>query len=175
MNSTGSRLRAIAVTALFFAASGLVLLGAIWSLDTLPLTLPGFGALADYAPGATLAGITQAPVFVALSAAYLVAGAIVVAIDTQYCDRMLAIFADVLLMAIAAAVGFAAGYWVMLRLLGSMNAFDFTALRTIGICALVVFVLSLIPPHRLRANIFVRLLSAIVLLLAGPLLLLNLG
>ncbi|MCD7061042.1 hypothetical protein [Pelagibacterium xiamenense] len=175
MNSTASRLRAIAVTALFFAASAFALLGAVWGLDALPFVLPGFGGLADYAPGATLAGITQAPVFIALSAAYLIAGAIVVLIDTQYCDRMLAIFADVLLMAIAAAVGFAAGYWIMLRLLGTAGGFDFIALRPIGICALIVFILSLIPPDRLRGNLLVRGLTAIVLLLAGPLLILNLG
>lgn len=175
MNSIASRLRAIIVTALFFAASALALLAAIRGLYALPFTLPGFGGLEDYDPGTTLAAVTNPSIFVALSAAYLVSGALVTLIDTQYCDRMLAIFADVLLMAIAAAVGFAVGYWIMLRLLGTGGAFDFVGLRPIGICALIVLLLSLIPPHRLRANLFARLLSVLALLIAGPLLILSLG
>lgn len=175
MNSTANRLRAIIVTAVFFAASAFALLAAIRAIAALPFVLPGFDAIGSYDPRATLAAIANPSIFVALSAAYLVSGALVVLIDTQYCDRMLAIFADVLLMTIAAIVGFAAGYWILLRLLGTGDAFDFAALRPTGICAAIVLLVSLVPPHRLRGNLFARLLSALALLIAGPLLLLNLS
>ena len=54
MNPVASRLKAIAVTAAFFALSGLALLGVIWGLSALPFTVPGGLALTAYRPHDTV-------------------------------------------------------------------------------------------------------------------------
>ncbi|HCO55688.1 MAG TPA: hypothetical protein DIT93_11800, partial [Pelagibacterium sp.] len=116
MNPVASRLKAIAVTAAFFALSGLALLGVIWGLSALPFTVPGGLALTAYRPHDTVSILSDLRLPVALTAAFLVATAIVLVFSSAYLDKMIAIFADVLLMVMAALAGFVAGYWVLLRL-----------------------------------------------------------
>ena len=118
MNPVSNRLKAIAVTAAFFALSGLALLGVIWGLSALPFTVPGGLALTAYRPHDTVSILSDLRLPVALTAAFLVATAIVLVFSSAYLDKMIAIFADVLLMLMAALAGFVAGYWVLLRLAG---------------------------------------------------------
>ncbi|GGA53065.1 hypothetical protein [Pelagibacterium lentulum] len=175
MNSLGSRLRAIGITVGFFAASAFVLLGTIWALAALPFTIPGLAELASYRPHDSIGAVSDFRIIAVLSAAYLAAMALVVLIDMPYCDKMLAIFADVLLMAVAAIWGFIFGYWLLLRLAGYENFLDLNYILASLIAPFVVFVASLVPLPRLRHPFILRLLVALVLLAGAPFLLLHLG
>src|SRR5690554_3677811 len=112
MNTLASRLKALAITAGFFALSAMALLGLIWGLNAVPFAFPGQAELGSYRPHDSVAAVSDLRILAALTAAYLMAGALVLVIDSNYCDRMLAIFADVLLMFVAGMVGFVAGYWL---------------------------------------------------------------
>lgn len=171
MNPVASRLKAIAITALFFALSALVLLGVIWGLAALPFPVPGQMALESYRPHDTVALLSDLRLPVALTAAFTVATAIVLAFDSGYLDRMIAIFADVLLMLMAALAGFVAGYWLLLRLAGYDNFIRLDFLQAAVICPVIVFALSLIPPHRVRGSWLARIGLVLALLLAAPALL----
>lgn len=175
MNSLGSRLRALGITTGFFAVSAFVLLGTIWALSALPFSLPGLTELAGYRPHDSIGAVSDFRMIVVLSAGYLAAMALVVLIDMPYCDKMLAIFADVLLMAVAAIWGFILGYWVLLRLAGYENFLSLDYALASLIAPLVVFGASLIPLPRLRHPFVLRLLAALLLLIGAPFLLLRLG
>lgn len=171
MNPIGSRLKAIAITALFFALSAFALLGLIWGLDALPFALPGHEALRAYRPHDTVAAVSDLRITVVLTAAFLVATAIVLTLDSDYCDRMLAIFADVLLMMMAAMAGCVAGYWALLRLAGFANFITVDFVQAALVCPAVVFGISILPLGRLRAALPMRIGMALLILLAAPALL----
>lgn len=166
MNSVSSRLKAVAVTALFFALSAFCLLGVVWLGAMLPI--PGQGALAGYRPHDTIALLSDLRLPVALTAAFLVALAIVVLFSSAYLDRMIAIFADVLLMTMAALAGFVGGYWVLLRLAGYANFLDWNFARAAIIPPAIVFALSMLSPAWARASWWRRLLTIIAALAAAP-------
>lgn len=171
MNPVASRLKAIAVTAAFFALSGLALLGVIWGLAALPFTLPGGQALSAYRPHDTVSVLSDLRLPVALTAGFLVATAIVLVFSSAYLDKMIAIFADVLLMLMAALAGFVAGYWVLLRLAGFDNFLRAEFLQAAIIPPVVVFAVSLVSPTRLRSSWALRIASILALLIATPFLL----
>ncbi|AEQ51460.1 hypothetical protein [Pelagibacterium halotolerans] len=174
MNPVASRLKAIAVTAAFFALSGLALLGVIWGLAALPLTVPGGLALTAYRPHDTVSVLSDLRLPVALTAAFLVATAIVLLFSSAYLDKMIAIFADVLLMLMAALAGFVAGYWVLLRLAGYENFMRLDFLQAALVPPVVVFAVSLLSPSRLRSSWAIRIAAILALLIAAPLMLVNL-
>lgn len=171
MNPISSRLKAIAITALFFALSGFALLGLIWGLNALPIAFPGQDALNAYRPHDTVAAVSDLRITVVLTAAFLVATAIVLILDSDYCDRMLAIFSDVLLMMMAAMSGFVAGYWALLRLAGYSNFITMDFIQAALICPVVVFAASILPLGRLRSVLPMRVGAALLVLLAAPVLL----
>ncbi|WP_127143528.1 hypothetical protein [Pelagibacterium montanilacus] len=172
MNATGNRIKAIAVTLLFFAISAFVLLGIVWGIDALPFTVPGLAAIGSYSPHDSIAAVSDLRASFVLTAAYLVATALVVLINTQYCDRMLAILADVLLMMFAAMAGFVIGYWVLLRLAGYQNFLTVEYGLSYLICPAVIFLLSTIPMERLRWPLPLRILTVLALVFAAPIVLL---
>lgn len=174
MNPVASRLKAIAVTAAFFALSGLALLGVIWGLAALPFTVPGGLALTAYRPHDTISVLSDLRLPVALTAAFLVASAIVLGFSSNYLDKMIAIFADVLLMLMAALAGFVAGYWILLRLAGYENFLRLDFLQSALIAPLVVFGVSLLSPTRLRSSWAFRIVAILALLIAAPLMLVHL-
>jgi hypothetical protein len=174
MNPVASRLKAIAVTAAFFALSGLALLGVIWGLAALPFTVPGGPALTAYRPHDTVSVLSDLRLPVALTAAFLVAAAIVLVFSSAYLDKMIAIFADVLLMLMAALAGFVAGYWVLLRLAGYENFLRLDFLQAAVIPPVVVFGVSLLSPSWLRSSWIFRIAAILALLIAAPLMLVHL-
>ena len=174
MNPVASRLKAIAVTAAFFALSGLALLGVIWGLSALPFTVPGGLALTAYRPHDTVSILSDLPLPVALTAAFLVATAIVLVFSSAYLDKMIAIFADVLLMVMAALAGFVAGYWVLLRLAGFENFMRLDFLQVALIPPVVVFAVSLLSPTWLRSSWVFRIAAILAFLIAAPLMLVHL-
>lgn len=171
MNSLGQRLKAVGVVALVFMASGFLLLGAIVLLGRLPTALP-FLDVSGYRPHDTVGAVSDLRAVTALTAAFLMAAAGVVALESAYLDRMLEIVADVLLMAIAAMAGLVLGYWALLRLMGFENFLTLEYGRAAVIAPALVLAVSLLPPHRLRASRIGRVLAVVVLALAGPALLL---
>lgn len=171
MNSVSSRLKAIAVTFLFFALSAFLLLGVIWGLDRLPL--PGADIVAGYRPGDTVAAVSDLRLPVALTSGFLVASAVVLLFSSAYLDRMIAIFADVLLMLMAAMAGFVGGYWVMLRLAGSDMSFGWDFAQSALVAPVVVFAVSLLAPQRMRSTWLLRIVL-VLLLLAGAVALIRL-
>lgn len=174
MNPVASRLKAIAVTAAFFALSGFGLLGVIWGLAALPFTLPGGLALTAYRPHDTISVLSDLRMPVALTSGFLVASAIVLVFSSAYLDKMIAIFADVLLMLMAALAGFVAGYWVLLRLAGYDNFLRLDFLQLAVIPPIVVFLVSVISLPWLRSSWLVRIPAVVALLLAAPLMLVHL-
>lgn len=170
MNPVASRLKAVAVTALFFALSAMGLLGAIWGLSALPVPFPGRSELAAYGPHATIAVLSDLRLVFVLTAAFLVATAIVLVFESAYLDKMIAVFSDVLLMAMAAMAGIVGGYWTLLRLMGDDAAIRVDPLAA-AICPLVIFIVSLVPPHRARSPLVLRIVSILALVAAAPLLL----
>ncbi|WP_421950384.1 hypothetical protein [Pelagibacterium sp.] len=174
MNPVSNRLKAIAVTAAFFALSGLALLGVIWGLSALPFTVPGGLALTAYRPHDTVSILSDLRLPVALTAAFLVATAIVLVFSSAYLDKMIAIFADVLLMLMAALAGFVAGYWVLLRLAGYENFLRLDFVQAALIPPVVVFAVSLLSPAWLRSSWVFRIATILVLLIAAPLMLVHL-
>ena len=174
MNPISSRLKAVAITALFFAVSALCLLAVIWGLAALPFFVPGQTALQAYRPHDTVAMLSDLRLPVALSAAFLMAMAIVLVFSSAYLDRMIAIFADVLLMTMAALAGFVAGYWLLLRLAGFNNFIAWEFVQMAMICPVVVFCVSLIAPARVRASVLARVGLIVVLVVAAPALLIAL-
>lgn len=171
MNPVSSRLKAIAITAGFFALSALVLLAVIWGLASAPFPVPFAGGLSGYRPHDTVATLSDLRLPAALTAAFLVAFALVLVVSSAYLDKMIAIFADVLLMLMAALAGFVAGYWLLLRLAGYANFIDLGFLQAAIVCPVIVFVVSLLFPARLRSSLFLRILAILVLLFAAPLVL----
>lgn len=174
MNPVSSRLKAIAITAAFFALSALVLLAVIWGLSTLPASAPFRGALLDYRPHDTVATLSDLRLPAALTAAFLVAFGLVLIISSAYLDKMIAIFADVLLMLMAALAGFVAGYWTLLRLAGYDNFIRIDFLQAAVICPVVVFAVSLVSPARLRSSLLLRFAAIAALLIAAPVVLITL-
>lgn len=168
MNPVSSRLKAIALTAAFFALSALVLLAVLWGLEALPFSLPFGDALADYRPHDTVATLSDLRLPTALTAAFLVATALVLLASSAYLDKMIAIFADVLLMLMAALAGFVAGYWVLLRLAGYKNFISLGFLQAALICPVIVFGVSLVSPVWLRSSLLLRILAILILLVAAP-------
>lgn len=168
MNPVASRLKAIAVTAAFFALSGLALLGVIWGLAALPFSLPGGQALSAYRPHDTVSILSDLRLPVALTAGFLVATAIVLVFSSGYLDKMIAIFADVLLMLMAALAGFVAGYWVALRLAGYDNFISLGFLQSAAIPPAIVFAVSLLSFGWLRSALYIRILAIVALLIAAP-------
>lgn len=171
MNSTSSRIKAIAVTALTFAIGAFCLLGLVWIFGTFAPDAMGGRELGAYSPHASIAALTDLRAISALSATFLVLMGLVLLIDSAYCDRMVSVLADVLLMAMAAIAGFVAGYWVLLRLAGYNNFIDIGFLQAAAICPIVVFIASLLPLARLRAALPMRLAMVLLLLVGGPILL----
>lgn len=171
MNTVASRLKAIAVTALAFAIAAFCMLGIVWALSAFAPDAMGGREFDAYSPHASIAALTDLRAVSALSATFLVLMALVLLIDSAYCDRMVAVLADVLLMAMAAIAGFVAGYWVLLRLSGYNNFIDMGFIQAAIICPIVVFFASLLPIARLRAVMPIRLAIALVLLLGGAILL----
>lgn len=171
MNSVSSRLKAIAITVLFFALSGFGLLAAVWALGAVPFSLPGQSMFSSYRPGDTIAVLRDLRLTTALTAAFLVASAIVLALSSQYLDRMIAIFADVLLMLMGAVAGFIGGYWVMLRFWGQGNFIEWGFVQAALIAPAVVFGVSLIPPHWARSSWPLRIVLVLALLVAAPIML----
>lgn len=174
MNPVSSRLKAIAITAAFFALSALVLLAVIRGLNALPFSIPFGSALSSYRPHDTVAIVSDLRLPAALTAAFLVASGLVLIASSAYLDKMIAIFADVLLMLMAALAGFVAGYWVLLRLSGYDNFIRLDFLQLAIVCPVVVFTVSLISPARLRSSLLLRILAILALLLAAPVLLIAL-
>src|SRR5690606_18990453 len=109
MNSISSRLKAIAITLAFFALSSFVLLALVWGLVALPFPVPFEGNLARYRPHDTVAVLSDLRLPNTLAAAFLVATGLVLVFSSAYLDKMIAVFADVLLMLMAALAGFVAG------------------------------------------------------------------
>ncbi len=173
MNALSSRLKAIAVVALVFAAAGFGLLGVIFGLNALPFSVPFGAEIASYRPLDTVNALRDLRPIVALTAAFLVAAAFVLILNTGYCDRMLEILADVLLMVMAAIAGFLAGYWAFLRFAGYDNFISAPFLQAALICPVIVFVVSLVPPQRLRGSKLLQIAATVVFLLAGPALLIG--
>lgn len=173
MNSVSSRLKAIAITTSFFALSALVLLGLVWGIAAAPLPLPFGSALADYRPNDTIAILSDLRLLAALTAAFLVATGLVLIVSSAYLDRMIAIFADVLLMFMAAIAGFLAGYWVLLRLAGYENVLSLGFLQMAIVSPIVVFAVSLVSLGRLRSSLFLRIAAILILFLAAPVLLIG--
>lgn len=172
MNSISSRLKAIAITAAFFAASAFTLLGVIWTLSALPS--PWQGRLDAYSATETIVALSDLRQVVALSAAFLVANALVVLLGSDYLDKMIAIFADVLLMLVAAVGGFMFGYWVMLRLAGSGITIGWPFIQTALISPVIVFAVSLISPRWARSALALRGLVIIASLAGAAIMLISL-
>lgn len=173
MNSVSSRLKAIAVTALFFALSGLVLLGIIWGLSRAPFPFPGQMMFEAYRPGTTISVLMGLRLVVVLSAVFLVANGIVLALSSAYLDSMIGIFADVLLMTMAAIAGVLAGFWVWFRFMGQSDFIDMGFIQSALIAPAIVFAVSLIQPHWARSSLILRTAVVLVLLVAGPVLLVS--
>lgn len=171
MNSTISRLKAVAVTALAFAIGAFCLLGIVWLLAAIVPDAIGGRRFEAYSPHGSIGALTDLRVITALSASFLVIVALVLLIDSAYCDRMVAVLADVLLMLMAAIAGFVAGYWTLLRLAGYNNFLDIGFLQAALVPPVTVFLVSLIPLPKVRAVFVIRLLTILVLLAAGPVLL----
>lgn len=169
MNPVSSRLKAIAITAAFFALSALVLLALIWGLVALPFPVPFHGELAGYRPHDTVAVLSDLRLPITLTAAFLVAFGLVLLFSSAYLDKMIAVFADVILMLMAALAGFVAGYWIMLRLAGYDNFIRLEFLQSALVPPVIVFALSLVSPGRLRSSLPLRLIAILVLLVAAPL------
>lgn len=169
MNPVSSRLKAIAITAAFFALSALVLLALIWGLVALPFPVPFEGALANYRPHDTVAVLSDLRLPITLTAAFLVAFGLVLLFSSAYLDKMIAIFADVILMLMAALAGFVGGYWIALRLAGYDNFLRLEFLQSALISPLIVFVVSLASPSWLRSSLPLRMIAILVLLVAAPL------
>lgn len=171
MNTIASRLKAIAVTALAFAAGAFAMLGLVWVLGTyLPGGL-GRAALDNYGPHGSIAALTDLRALSALTAAFLVITGLVLVIDSAYCDRMIGVFSDVLLMVMAAIAGFVAGYWLLLRLADYANFIGIGFVRAAIVCPLIVFGVSLLPLGRIRGNWPMRIALILILLASGPVLL----
>lgn len=175
MNSTASRLKAIAVTALAFAIGAFCTLGLVWLFSTFAPDALGGRRFDAYSPHASIGALTDLRAIAALSASFLVITALVLLIDSAYCDRMAAVLADVLLMLMAAITGFVAGYWVLLRLAGYSNFLDGGFLEAAIVCPLAVFLVSLIPLPKIRAALPLRLAVIVTLLVGGPALLVFMG
>ena len=171
MNSVSSRLKAIAITAAFFALSAFVLLAVVWGLASLPLPIPFAGDLASYNPRSSTDILSDLRLPTTLAATFLVALALVLAASSAYLDKMVAIFADVLLMLMAALAGFVAGYWVMLRLAGYDNFLQLSFLQSALVAPVIVFGVSLISPGWVRSSWPMRILVIAALLIAAPLML----
>ncbi len=97
--------------------------------------------------------------------------AIVLVLQSDYLDRMIAIFADVILMLMAAVAGFIGGYWILMRLAGETSAFELDLLQHALLAPVIVFAVSLITPGRIRSSVFLRVLAILVLLVTAPYLL----
>lgn len=175
MNSTASRLKAIAVTALAFAIGAFCMLGLVWLFAAFAPDAVGGRRFDAYSPHASIAALTDLRAIAALSASFLVITALVLLIDSAYCDRMVAVLADVLLMLMAAITGFVAGYWVLLRLAGYSNFLDGGFIQAAIVCPLAVFLVSLLPLAKIRAVLPVRLGIILILLAVGPALLVFMG
>lgn len=171
MNPISSRLKAIAITAAFFALSALVLLGLVWGFAALPFPVPFEDQLAGYRPRDTVAVLADLRLPVTLTAAFLVANGLVLAVSSAYLDKMIAVFADVLLMLMATLAGFILGYWLLLRLSGYDNFLSLDFLQSALIPPVIVFAVSLISLGRLRNLLFLRIAAIIALLVAAPLVL----
>ncbi|WP_196258355.1 hypothetical protein [Pelagibacterium limicola] len=171
MNSTLSRLKAVAVTAMAFAVGAFCTLGIVWLLGAFLPDAVGAREFGAYSPHSSIAALSDLRAIMALSAIFSVLTGLVLIIDSQYCDRMIAVLADVLLMVMAAIAGFVAGYWILLRLAGYSNFLDVGFLRTAIIAPVVVFVVSLLPLAKVRAVIPARIALVSILLLGGPVLL----
>jgi len=170
MNSVAARLRAIGVTLLAFALAGMALAALVEGLERFP-------AFTGLLPGALPApagwiGLLLAPRFPALLASLvLLVAAAVTLLRSAYLDRMLEIFGDVLLMILAAALGAAAGTWALLRLLGATTALTVAQILPLAVLAVAIFVVLLIAPHRVRRNVLIRVIAALVFALGAPVLL----
>lgn len=171
MNSISSRLKAIAITLAFFALSSFVLLALVWGLVALPFPAPFEGNLARYRPHDTVAVLSDLRLPNTLAAAFLVATGLVLVFSSAYLDKMIAVFADVLLMLMAALGGFVAGYWLLLRLAGYENFLQLGFLQAALISPVVIFAVSLVSPTRLRSSLLLRILAVAVLFVAAPLML----
>jgi hypothetical protein len=171
MNSTTSRIKAIAVTALVFAIGAFSILGLVWVLAAFVPDALGGRELDAYSPHGSIAALSDLRAISALSATFLVAMALVLLIDSAYCDRMISVLADVLLMAMAAIAGFVIGYWVLLRLAGYSNFLDGGFLRAALVSPVVVFLASLLPLAKIRTALPGRLAMVLILLASGPVLL----
>ena len=169
MNSVSSRLKAIAITLAFFALSAFVLLALVWGLVALPVPVPFGGDLAGYRPHDTIAVLSDLRLPNTLAAAFLVATGLVLVFSNAYLDKMIAIFADVLLMLMAALAGFVAGYWLLLRLAGYENFLQLGFLQSALISPIVVFAVSLASRARLRSSLLLRILAIALLFVAAPL------
>lgn len=171
MNPVSSRLKAIAITAAFFALSALVLLAVVWGLAAAPFPVPFGNALSGYRPHDTVATLSDLRLPATLTAAFLVAFSLVLVVSSAYLDKMIAIFADVLLMLMAALAGFVAGYWVLLRLAGYENFIGLGFLQAAIVSPIIVFAVSLVSPSWLRSSLLLRALAILVLLIAAPIML----
>lgn len=171
MNSTTSRLKAIAVTALAFVIGAFFTLGVMWLIGAFAPDAIGGREFGAYRPHSSIAALTDLRAISALSATFLVLVGLVLVIDSQYCDRMVSILADVLLMVMAAIAGFVGGYWVLLRLAGYSNFLDTGFLGVAIVSPIAVFLVSLLPLARMRDSLPLRSATILILLIAGPILL----
>lgn len=170
MNSVAARLRAMGVTLLAFALAGMALAALVVGLGRFP-------ALTGLLPGtlpdpANWIGLLLAPRYPALlTSLFLLVAAAVTLLRSAYLDRMLEIFGDVLLMILAAALGATSGIWALLRLLRGGPALTMAQALPLGILAALVFAVLLIAPHRVRRNALIRVIAALIFMLAAPTLL----
>lgn len=175
MNTIASRLKAIAVTALAFAVGAFAMLGLVWVLGIFVPDAAGGLALERYGPHGSVAALTDLRAISALTAAFVVITGLVLLIDSAYCDRMIGVLADVLLMVMAAITGFVVGYWLLLRLADYSNFIDMGFVQAAIVCPVAVFAVSLLPLARIRTALPLRLGCTIILLLGGPALLVLVG
>lgn len=171
MNTIASRLKAIAVTALAFAAGAFAMLGLVWILGAFVPDAAGGLALNGYSPHGSIAALTDLRAISALTATFVVVTGLVLLIDSTYCDRMIGVLADVLLMVMAAITGFVAGYWLLLRLANYSNFIDAGFVQAAIVCPVAVFLVSLLPLARIRSVLPMRLGVILILLACGPALL----
>lgn len=171
MNSLPSRLKAVAVTALAFAVGAFCLLGIVWGLGNLLPDAFGGRVFSSYGPHSSIAALTDLRAISALTAVFLVLTGLVLLINSAYCDRMIGVLADVLLMAIAAIAGLVGGYWVLMRLAGYANFIELGFLTNAVVCPLIVLLVSLIPLAGTRAVLIMRMIMIVLLLIGGPALL----
>lgn len=165
MNALGSRIKAIGVTVVFFTISAFFLLAVIWCFANAPFKIPFFGATETYNAIGGISAVLNFNALYTLSAAYLMASAVGLMFDSGYADRMIAIFADVLLLFLSGMVGFIGGYWLFLRIAGVIHNISLETFYPVLICALIVFIVSLLPLAKLRNTVFIRVLGSIFLTL----------